>query len=76
MQEHYEPLCKSKEDLHSVYMKFTGASYLNGSMVFRNTADFKEVDKEGVKDWLAGFETKRLKEMLTSCMFLLECSFL
>ena len=57
MQVHYEPLCKSKEDMNFVYMKFTRASYLNGSVVFRNTADFKEVDKEGVKAWLAGFET-------------------
>ena len=58
MQEHYEPMRKIKEDLHSVYMKYTCTSYLNGSMAFRNPTELKEADKEGVKAWLASFETK------------------
>ena len=57
MQEHYEPLCKSNDDLHSVYTKFTGSSKLNRSVAYRSSAEFKEVDREGVKAWLAGFKT-------------------
>ena len=28
LQEHYEPLRKSKEDLNTVYLRFTGPSYM------------------------------------------------